>query len=1264
MISRNQAPVVPRSRRKLESTEFQPNETLVSEVERVFERISNLGKLAPLSDYIGPILRQKRAGKEPIKTFLGIETSEFSRWTRGHAPNYWKRIDNVFGGEFSHIRDEDNKAAAEIVWSEFVRLDNDSAQNIPIIRKALRSYGNTINQLRETRDAQKSRENISALRYVQITAGSRQPRFEFDGSSDAKLLSRLRSEYNATLAWADEVRGRGMNTRWSDRLFPFAPDAELIAAWPSGDSSKRPRLIPVVGDSGSGKTFRVAKAIIADAATGLSIPIRLTAGDFNDLAKRLDDRFGLPHLPGNPLLDGMPEQVRERLLFISDALEQAGDITDSVKALLPLLSVASVIVTCRTRQWEEARRLIETDAEPIRVPGLEAARISSALGWTADSIAARPFLKLPILLALHLRQFEDREASHIPTPDTQTAILDTFRCAFIRESAVGDARRAPAQLGSLLQKLALAQLRLGSFEVPEAELLQESNITSQLLEEVKECSGLLVRDRPPASDQPTWRLRHDMLDAHNIAAIVLEQHGLFSDVTRWLNSGFGTSVCEILVRTAAERDPPFDWIIRDFFETFLGSVDSQPRKREGKHIPWNTGLVVEANIEFFLGLMIRVLQVEALSPEPTQASAPQISTAGDTPALTQSALSSVAGRFPELRKPITSAVVRAKAGASDALIRALENMLPKAKFKARLIEAIPFAADPKLTIPILREIARNAMDLPKHEVRDVQELTYIAKALAKVGQNAPGDGTAADGLRDLLSSAREYIKEGSNVVWRLVARAADVGLRRLGQNPEPMPLTVEEISAGLSRTSLGEPQYASDWVLVEDYCWYLEERLHELDDTAKMVAVERLGALLWHGHQRTNIVAAKALSFFDVPQARGFLLDAFALTEDKLTGTVILNSLEVHATKYLKNQDRPANYLRLAMVRASAARRRRNLPQLDEAFFRATRALPPNDVTVVTPDFVGLLYVKDPRHLEIGEPASGEPAALPEWMAEPERKRGVGEAWEKKYTFVPNDESEAGFRIEQSSWKHAKRLHDAVLDRLFPTDANGRRASPTDKELKRPLSTAECRMAAIGGLHAMFEQRGGDYGIAVVHVALLSADGLVIEGQRDLTKAYWPGAWSPGFEEQVTTVDFEISNNKKTCQALRACVLRGLSEEFLSEKELLKIENAINFGDAVLGVEWPIFNVALLVPITLPLNGNKIVSMAYDMKKQIILSGKKPELVEFRASPLANFVERLERTKTGSACFKDEGEPGSVYHPTSSARVDLLIKAFGSRSAL
>jgi hypothetical protein len=223
------------------------------------------------------------------------------------------------------------------------------------------------------------------------------------------------------------------------------------------------------------------------------------------------------------------------------------------------------------------------------------------------------------------------------------------------------------------------------------------------------------------------------------------------------------------------------------------------------------------------------------------------------------------------------------------------------------------------------------------------------------------------------------------------------------------------------------------------------------------------------------------------------------------------------------------------------------------------------------------------------------------WLDAAEASAPVGREGETKFTYLPVDPTAPALSVAPSAWLPARRLHRAILARHAAREAQRQRWAE-----------------AVSALETLAPHGQGLPGLAVVHVLLTTADAQLVVAQRG-PSAYFAGAWTPGFEEQLTGTPDQP-------ETLHACIRRGLAEEFALHLRADQVEVlALAFG-----IEGVIMNRAVLAHVRLAVQGATVLA-----------TPSRPEIVARRLVPLAG----LDRTALAQ---------GAATHPTAAARLDLL----------
>jgi hypothetical protein len=1104
-----------------------------------------------------------------------------------------------------------------------------------------------------------------------------------DETGGAHLLTSLKNEREDTLHWANNMIERSL---FCDITFNLPTGTNILRPFIDTRSEGAvPSLIAVVGEGGSGKTTFVARAIQKYANSSNDFfPVRLdqgaVQGSWDNLLAEVKRRLGIDTNIAS-LSNAEVRSVATKVLFIVDALEGAADIREVAGVLLQLAGQASVLVTCRSTNWPEANAIMGFPSKNvIEIEALTDSDIQRHLGLSAGEVRLRPFLKNRAILDVfaYLRHVRGGDAE----PDSETAVLDEFRkLAISPESALPREKLAAEAREAALAELARLQLKSGHFHVAADKLATHE----QVLKNLENTFRIALHENDWNESLKTWRLRHDLIDAHNVATLVLEeaipsqkecQH--FGRLREIINTGFGQLAWQGVIQAAHDRKA--NQIVEEFFQFFLCAVDNKQNRFPGgefwRDASWTTGYVIDAKLSIFLPLLREIMNAEFRGEvEITEALAgtPVSILRAAQPTLSQGALSSVASRLAGAQ-PLS--LPNDEVGGKT-LLTQLKELYDKSPLRARIIEVVSKVQDEEEAVRLLTIFFEKTKERLKESsfdsLFDAQDLLYIARSAGEIQshQGVRVSQACKKLLDDILSLCDDdAVLAGDNGrrsgVWRMVYRGVYSQANQIGLQTtlDKIPLTESEVASGLSIRSLARPKLTSDWVDVENYCYLVRHAFDKMDHILASRSVEFVGALFRHQHTHCHRNAATTLGELKRPEARGHLLRALTRLDEDGTGTAIFAALGKQ-TRFINQYTVSKRRMGLALTRAAAQRFAQCKSQREKDVGAALGALGgPDPAAIVSAGFasVRILHpdIADTPIVLMAEQHAPRLESLP-WISNEDRQQDVGEEREEKYTFVPDEAGEA-FTLARSAWVPSRRLHRAI------TTALARRPSQGDLVRDDDPTAAAAEARVVGACHAAFERELGLPGLASVHVILVSSDNMVVEAQRSAQpNTYHPGAWAPGFEEQFARQDlgfvhpdswepgFErglsgedvVGNGHiyPPVAPIRACVLRGLWEEM----GLRFPPHAVEIGGIALGVEWPIMNRCILVSVRVPLNGSDIVRTADE--HATAQSEKNRELKNRRLIAAREMEQIVEKHQNGFWFDKR----GDHFHPTSAARIALML---------
>ena len=1074
------------------------------------------------------------------------------------------------------------------------------------------------------------------------------------------FLNILKKERSDTKDWAEAISKRPLV------IDEFSSQRSRIQL--HGDISdlaltREKKAVIAVGAGGLGKTTQVALSLhklLAGSEELRFYPIVLSSDDVNHLDVTLRDRFRLTWLNSDrttvSLADEGLHEFADSLCFITDSLERADNVEKTARQLERLRGVAKLIVTSRPEAWSTAKASLLVDqSDVVELDEISDIDVQTVLDISKpEEVRDRPYLRNPVFLdiAIYLNRAGAVKFEGLKLP-TETRLLDEFKAFNIKPGAghpPADADELRWDYEKFLESLARKQLELDRFDVPLKDLKNEGHALA--INHLGQGKFVII-------DGMRIRLRHDLIDSHNIADLLPEEPDLLPRLLGTLGSGdkgklhlgFGQILFEGIAQAAHDRKQPE--IIEAFFLEFLRFVDN---KRSLQAAGWNSGYVITARFPVFVDFIKRALAGGYLGDVK-----PQGIRLSDLDNLTQNAMSSVASMLGG-QAPLS---IEDEDGS---LLRSLERHIHTIKLRGRLIEGLAKVdRPPDEVVSLLSGFATIGTFIKE----DPGVIRYIARALSDVADGSSDHArlvlAALAGLRGTFAADfGNRLPTVLRVIERAERKVAKIA--RLPRKRET-PLSIEEVIEGLQNVDpvsriagRGELNY-SDWVLVQPYLRKLKDRSDEHESV--ILAVARS---LWHFHKRCHEQAALTLGRINHSLARGILLHILTFETDDALESVLIDALNNQAKVLRQAAPKRAEYFRRAIIRAAACRRRLVGDQRFADLADLLGTLGDAPATLITESFIELRrFAGLPRMVE--DP-SASLANMPAWLTAEEEQRDVGEELEAKIAFRSRGrEANGNLPFARSTWTSPRRLHEALKSRgdffnqlarrdgrnadgppILIAEKTGAAGEHHDRvaEYFRPKDWKDRdepafahHVEAIAQRYAIFEEDQEVPSIATVHAIVLLADGYLVEAQRSSTAEYAPGTWAASFEEQMQRKDAEGG------AGIRTCVRRGIEEEF----GVTLAEDELEIAAVSLGIEWELINTVALVVVKLTLCSDQFSERSRDG----IPDG---ELDRVAMTPVLQRLESLSQSELG---FWIDADPRQT-HPTSSARLALLEETAEVRS--
>ena len=604
------------------------------------------------------------------------------------------------------------------------------------------------------------------------------------------FLDILRKERTATLEWADRIlsnrlsaaAGRDVFTRQGSRLHLDGSIGRL-----AGDPEKR--AVIAVGPGGVGKTTQVAlslQAVLGRPEDVPFFPVVLSNEEINDLDATLRKRLGLTWLSGDrpvSLSDEGLQWFADKLCFVTDSLERTDSVEATARQLERLRGVAKLLITCRPEAWSKAADHLLVEKGDVTVLGLIGdTDVQNYLGIARPAdVASRPYLRNPVFLDIAAHLTRAGEAAFTGGRlASETELLDAFR-AFGKRPPEGrpgtERERLRTGCERFLKNLAREQLAHNRFDVPR-QAFGDSGYEDAIAHLVEHGKYAILEGGNDSGVR--IRLRHDVIDAHNIANLLQDDPKLFSQVLGSpehkgkLHLGFGQLLFEGVAQAAHDRGRRD--VIEAFFLEFLRLVDNkQYPDQDFKAAGWNSGYVITARFRAFAHVVKAAIAGRYLGD--TRPNGPEERLSG-LDGLTQNAMSSVSSMLGGQNALSID-------DPDGALLRALEEKIYTIRLRGRLIEGLAKIARPDEAMALLSGLAGNS-----NLIRDDAGLVrYIARAIKDAGgASREHSGQALKALANLRHTFQQIFPDRYPSILRDIERAerqvADLRARRAAACPD------------------------------------------------------------------------------------------------------------------------------------------------------------------------------------------------------------------------------------------------------------------------------------------------------------------------------------------------------------------------------------------------------------------------------------------------------------------------------------------------
>ena len=423
-------------------------------------------------------------------------------------------------------------------------------------------------------------------------------------------------------------------------------------------------------------------------------------------------------------------------------------------------------------------------------------------------------------------------------------------------------------------------------------------------------------------------------------------------------------------------------------------------------------------------------------------------------------------------------------------------------------------------------------------------------------------------------------------------------------------MSAPEIVKGLAIHD--EADRTSDWTIMNKYAEVA--RFWIRDREAKWLEVlEALIRGLEHEHTTVKVWIADCLGYVDLPEACSAL--SRRLLEPSLPREMKVTCLE-SISRQLNVADGSAQQLISAIVvltsvRAAAMGRFNLVREIDELLERRLRK------GMVAPLTVGqAIEVIKPNdedawrdaRFEVVDAARAPLDPYIDTLLTEARSSFEEDGYEDKYRVVDWRCSNSGLVVQavQTEWETGHLFHRLIGEKL---------------------SRLECSDEVENWLFMSFKERSSLPGLASVHGIVVTRDRRIVLSRRALHTHYAPGAWSVGFEEQITGIDIRSEN------PLLHAACRGFREEFgvTISADRVRIISGL--------LEVPNLNHSLVALLEPELTFNEIHRAWQDM------SESQPELSKLDELSLDDLP-----TEDRAEALQEE----YPLHPTSRLRLHLL----------
>lgn len=1060
----------------------------------------------------------------------------------------------------------------------------------------------------------------------------------------ASMLRRLQFLRNETLAWANGVGKRFFSQL--DLSSASKEFAEIRIMLERAEAETEAPQLAIVGQGGTGKTAQLAQAVkrVCSRPNSRLFPVLLTTDELEHGPGSIKHKLGLGPSDDLSAIEELHSWAQGRLLFVVDSLERSANLSNVLTSLTGLQEKAvGILITCRSSVWRQTANeaLKLSEKQVLQVSNIGDDFIAKALERPIHFVAEHPFLRQALFVDIAAHLLSETRLSNAQKERalrSQTALLDELqRWATETDNRAQDRESLTPSALKLLSELARQQLRERGFSISPASLFSASGGIRRPADDAYEH----LRDQRPYLLEESMhgdavvRLRHDSIDANNVARLLIEEPDAFLDVLAIAELGFSQIVLESVAQRAADingQAATHSAPILQIFEAFLRGCDNKNDDDRFNRLGWSVGYVLQNKIHVFQGLLRESLKWEYQPKLLPRKDGPQYS---ELRQLSQRTLSSIASMFLGAR-PLE---LKDEDGSTIQLLQSL-IVNRNVEYKARLVEALArFDDGQDGGGRFLLKLCEDA-DFIK---QDPGISAYLADALhgvAKGGLSSLQAGVVLSALDDLLEIVHDLAVSNRKIEFpalrKLIVRRNQVAAQLNQPAVSEFELTELEYKQAFALHHPGNPRRVSDWRIFNEYA----ERLKSESDTASISenTILAIGQGLWHDMVNCHVAAVRCLATIDHPFARAIILHAIATRSDDRLEEACVAALESQG-KLLRNRKTERSSLAVALARACAQRWAYMPGSRTKELSALLSSLGWAGERVVTAGGIELASVHSSAATMNGRSVtvSHDVAELLYY----EHTLDPGPELERKVALDLDDPLQAGpvsMQLSESSWGVPRRLHVSIGHGLMNVPIT-RRADfrQDDTAALHDLSVAR-HVETIARCHRLFEAfmcgSAPIPHILCLHAIVLTADRQLIRTRRSKKAEYHPGGWSTSFEEQLKIEDVASDAN-----LVRSVAIRGIHEEFGIALE----QDQIDLGDAVVVLEWPSMNLCIMSSL-------EVRCTSAEMSDGALAVGD--ELIEAEALPMKSALTGLISPYSGVYVE----ETSTNEHPTSLTRMAILAR--------